>query len=207
MLNIDVASHSFWQFARLWKNGERANFQMYCESGVLEMSFSAKIGHPDHLHFPPPPPPPFFTRKTPSQLRRKEHRQKEAEKAKSDKNEIENEYSEDESDDTEASHHESLKESEITFKPNEQSHQNATFKCDKCQSLFSCISYLNEHMREKHRIFKCKYCEFTSSSDVGIQKHKDSHGFYCDHCRKLFKYEDHFIDHMRAHKEKSLHIT
>ena len=112
MLNIEVASNSFWQFARLWKNGETANFQMSCEHGGLEMSFSAKIGHPDILHFPPPPPPPppsSFTRKTPSQLRRKERRKKEkAEKAQAE--EIENESEgEEEIPDTEVKTHESPK--------------------------------------------------------------------------------------------------
>ena len=114
MLNIEVASNSFWQFARLWKNGETANFQMSCEHGGLEMSFSAKIGHPDILHFPPPPPPPppppsSFTRKTPSQLRRKERRKKEkAEKAQAE--EIENESEgEEEIPDTEVKTHGSPK--------------------------------------------------------------------------------------------------
>ena len=87
MLNIDVVSSSFWQFARFWKNVEKAKFQMACENGVLEMNLSYRICHPDLVHFPPPPPPPPppsspplfpppFIKKTPSQLRRKERRQK-----------------------------------------------------------------------------------------------------------------------------------
>ena len=70
MLNIDVASHSFWQFARLWKNGETSKFEISCENGTLEMNISAKLGHLDHLHFPSPPlpypPTPSCIRKTPS---------------------------------------------------------------------------------------------------------------------------------------------
>ena len=120
MVDIEIASNSFWQFARLWMNGESANFQMSCEHGGLEMSFSAKIGHPDILHFPPPPPPPSssFTRKTPSQLRRKKCCEKEkAEEAQAE--EIKNESeSEEEIQDTEVKPHESPKKNEInsTFK-------------------------------------------------------------------------------------------
>ena len=90
----------------------------------------------------------------------------------------------------------------------ESSNSNVTFKCGKCKSLCSRIPYLNEHMREKHRIFNCKFCEFTSSSDVGLKIHtesrrfhRESHGFYCDYCRIMLGSEDHFLDHMRAHIE------
>ena len=81
MLNIDVAVNSFWQFARFWRNGETAKFEMSCENGTIEMNISSKLGHPDLLHFPPPPPPPPtippppFKRKNASQLQRKERRQ------------------------------------------------------------------------------------------------------------------------------------
>ena len=73
MLNIEVAQDSFWQFARFWKNGETATFELSCKHGLLEMKMSTKVGHPANMHFPPPPhvppPPPFIKRKFPSQLR------------------------------------------------------------------------------------------------------------------------------------------
>ena len=81
MLNIDVAVIRLLQLARFWRNRETANFEMSCENSRIEMNISAKLGHPDHLHFPPPlPPPPTipsppFKRKTASQLQRKERRQ------------------------------------------------------------------------------------------------------------------------------------
>ena len=124
MLNIDVAVNNFWQFARFWKNGETAKFQMSCENGVLEMNLSSRLGHPDLLHFPPPPPPPppspptppAFIRKTPSQLRRKERRQIEKSKdiqiEESDQEEIEHK---------EVKHHEAHK-NEIATKLNETLH-------------------------------------------------------------------------------------
>ena len=35
----------------------------------------------------------------------------------------------------------------------------------------SFMPHLNEHMREKHRISKCNYCAFTTSSGVGLKSH------------------------------------
>ena len=57
---------------------------MSCENGTLEMNISAKLGHPDLLHFLPAPPPPStipptsFKRKTSSQLQRMVRRQQDA---------------------------------------------------------------------------------------------------------------------------------
>ena len=102
MLNIDIAINSFRQFARFWKNGETAKFEMSCENGTLGMNMSANLGHPDLLHFPHPPPPfspppaPYI-RKTPSQLRRMERRQKE----KADKGKVQENKSDEESEDDE----------------------------------------------------------------------------------------------------------
>ena len=70
MLNIEVAVNSFWQFARIWKDGETVKFEISCENGTLEMNISAKLGHPDHLHFPSPPPPPLPYPSTPSCIRK-----------------------------------------------------------------------------------------------------------------------------------------
>ena len=66
MLNIDVAVNSFWQFARCWKNCEKAKLELSCENGYLGMNLSARLGHPDILHFHPPPPlsPPFQMKTT-----------------------------------------------------------------------------------------------------------------------------------------------
>ena len=85
MLNIEDAQDSFWQFARFWKDGETSKFKLSCQNGILDMIISARIGHPDHMHFPPPPhvphPPSVIKRKSPSQLRRQVRRQeKQAEK-------------------------------------------------------------------------------------------------------------------------------
>ena len=46
---------------------------MSCEAGSLNIQLNAKLGHPDllHLHHPSAPP---CKRKSPSQLRRQEHR-------------------------------------------------------------------------------------------------------------------------------------
>ena len=44
--------------------------------------------------------------------------------------------------------------------------------CEKCQFTTTTINVLNEHMTEKHRIYKCDKCNFNSSSDVGLKVHK-----------------------------------
>ena len=36
------------------------------------------------------------------------------------------------------------------MKEKHESNSKVGFKCDKCQSVYSCIPYLNEHFREKH---------------------------------------------------------
>ena len=45
---------------------------------------------------------------------------------------------------------------------------------------------LDKHMREKHRIFKCDTCDFTSSSEVGLKIHKTKIHmqviYKCDRC-------------------------
>ena len=58
---------------------------MSCEGGNLHLQLSAMLDHPDQIHFPAPSPAPSSSplpasckRKSPSQLRRQERRQKEA---------------------------------------------------------------------------------------------------------------------------------
>ena len=84
MSNLDVAVASFWQLARHWNQGGKANLELSCENGNLHMQLSYDLGHPDHPHFPhtphPPPPPSFPPPKIrkKSQLRCQERRQREA---------------------------------------------------------------------------------------------------------------------------------
>ena len=90
MKNLEVALVNFWQLARHWKQGESAKLELSCEAGSLNLQLTAKLGHPDLEHFPPPsmpPPPASWKRKSPSQVRRQERRQKEAyERAAADEN-------------------------------------------------------------------------------------------------------------------------
>ena len=64
MSNLDVALASFWQLARHWKQGDTAKLELSCQAGSLELQLSAKLGHPDHLHFPNPPPHPLLKKKS-----------------------------------------------------------------------------------------------------------------------------------------------
>ena len=180
MLNIDVAVIRLLQLARFWRNRETANFEMSCENSTIEMNISAKLGHPDHLHFPPPiPPPPTipsppFKRKTASQLQRKERRQQ-------------NQAQENRDDDLETAEEPDI-ESEAniihvqpisfpshlpTSTPSLLSNPTS-FKCTKCEDIFQNEEALQTHMMSRHtesmsklddmRVFKCEACNFESSN-------------------------------------------
>ena len=65
-----------------------------------------------------------------------------------------------------------------THKEPQERHTNTEDKielyCDKCNFVTKSIliySEIREHMREKHRIFKCDICDITSLSDVGLKVH------------------------------------
>ena len=66
MSNLDVALASFWQLARHWKQGDTAKLDLSRQAGSLELQLKAKLGHPDHLHFPTPPPHPLLKKKNPT---------------------------------------------------------------------------------------------------------------------------------------------
>ena len=52
MSNLDVAAASFWQLARHWKKGDKAELELSCEGENLHMQPSAVLDHPDQPHFP-----------------------------------------------------------------------------------------------------------------------------------------------------------
>ena len=90
MSNLDVTLAGFWQLARHWKQGNKANLELSCENRRMEIHLSAVLGHPDLVHFPPPfnppPPPPSsapIKRQSRFKLRWQERRRKAAEKASS----------------------------------------------------------------------------------------------------------------------------
>ena len=73
--------------------------------------------------------------------------------------------------------------------------------CEKCQFETKCVSLLTEHMQEKHRIYACEFCKFSSSSEKGLNIHNTkSHPQYeytctlCDYC--TYKWGD-----FQKHKE------
>ena len=84
-----------------------------------------------------------------------------------------------------------------------------TLKCEKCQYETKDISLLNEHMQEKHRIYKCELCNFTSSCDIGLKIHstqihsqlhhpivQQSRETVCDLCNQDFKFKKKIWVHM-----------
>ena len=81
MLNLDIAVSSFWQLARHWKSGEPAKIELDCEGGNLNIQLSARLSHPDSVHFPASSPASTqssYKRMSPSKLRRQKRRREEA---------------------------------------------------------------------------------------------------------------------------------
>ena len=79
----------------------------------------------------------------------------------------------------------------------------------KCQFDTTYFSLQDENMKEKHRIYSCGMCEFTSSSDKGLKIHKtkslsllhhpidESSEKGCDLCYYNSKSKSDMQDHMK----------
>ena len=151
MINLEVALGSFWQLARHWRQGESAKLELVCEDGNLQIQLSAKLGHPDHIHFPDicPIPSPNIKKKSPSQLRRQERRRKEAE-MKAD--EAAPKQTETVISISKASPYDTEEVPEITKVAEEHLLSTVSFKCDQCGFLGVSEKGLKQHTRLKHRI-------------------------------------------------------
>ena len=187
MSNLDVAVSSFWQLARHWKSGEKAKLELECEDGNLHLQLSAKLGHPDHPHFPTPPcppPPVSCKRKSPSQLRRKERRQQEglhrAEKDATDKedasvqSEKENTVADSLSKDSRS---ETPATEEMKKTAENSSVRLATLNCDKCVHKANCQVSLLKHVLKEHKKhvaherFKCNICSENLETKNNLTNH------------------------------------
>ena len=154
---LDVALASFWQLARHWQYGEAAKLEMSSDAGSLSIQLNAKLRHPDILHFHPPSAPPC-KRKSPSQLRRQEHRRHEA------KTNDENLSAEDIAPSKEA---ENPKESFLEHENPQYSSDispilntekpSQLFKFDHCD-FFNVEISVRHHMSIIHKPFQCEYC-------------------------------------------------
>ena len=89
--------------------------------------------------------------------------------------------------------------------------------CEKFQFTATTIDVLNDHMREKHRIYECDQCNFNSSSNVGLKiqkttihpiidltKAQEETLIECDYCNLNFKEGELLNEHMRV-KHRTLH--
>ena len=198
MLNLEVEVSSFWQLARHWKSGHKAKLELECEGGDLHLHLAAKLGHPDHEHFPapssPPPPQPSFKTKSSSQLRRQKRRREEAlTKAKkaAAREEVSSHHSEkDTCEDITSNNSENhnpvkmtnseeatLSKSDLRI-PVETPHvEYDVFKCDHCDHKASCKASLKihgakEHKRTvRHERFKCDNCNENMDTKNSLNNH------------------------------------
>ena len=204
---------------------------MECEDGNLHLQLSAKLGHPDHVHFPATSPPfphqSSCKRKSPSQQRRQERRRKEA-LSKADKAAPGEEV---EASDPEKDTSGSLKDisedvqvqkeaAKTPFKNDSKVHLKIPadelegFKCDRCDHTASCKASLKNHTtREhkkqvKHERFKCNECNKNLDTKNCLNNHMiTEHGhsgivFSCDLCDFLTSRQTSLSIHLaKKHKE------
>ena len=168
MMNLEVALGSFWQLARHWRQGESAKLELSCEDGNLQLQLSAKLGHPDSIHFPDPDPTssPYVKKKSPSQLRRQERRKKEAE-AKAGEALSTSKHTEiviNVSDSSQVDFKEALENSNVTEK---SIRPLISFKCDQCDFLGVSEKGVKQHKRIKHRISQLDGHEDIEESESG----------------------------------------
>ena len=162
MSNLDVAVASFWQLARHWNQGGKAKLELSCEDGNLHMQLSANLGHPDQPHFPHPPPPSSFPptkirKKSPSQLRRQERRQREACRKAEEAASLTNIIEEPDNVFSDSGLIKVVLEADVDNTSEKNVANPAddsclTFKCDQCPYTNSSEKGLGQHTRMKHRI-------------------------------------------------------
>ena len=145
-----------------------------CEDGNLHLKLSAKIGHPDHAHFPDPPcspPNPSSKKKSPSQLRRAERRREEA-ISRADKSLVVEEAS------SVTSEKDTIKgipspEDAVT-NPSEDHANNlvmkpaeevGSFKCEQCDYKASCKAIFKKHAILEHtKVVTQERCNMCSAN-------------------------------------------
>ena len=160
MLSLDVAVTSFWKLARHWKQCDKAKLELSCEDRSLHMHLSASLGHPDQPHFPPPPPHaqhpvprPPAKKKSPSQLRRQERRQLEAQSKAGPKENNPNV-------DTEKPPHKGMSTDETIKVVVYKAVQDPAVKIVQCSAEESVIN------------FKCDQCDYNHTTEKGLGMHK-----------------------------------
>ena len=61
---------------------------------------------------------------------------------------------------------------------------------------------LSEHIIETHRTYKCRFCDFSSSSEKGVSVHDTHmHSFKCDYCGSILGDAYHLKTHIREFHE------
>ena len=155
MSNLDVALSSFWQLARHWKQGDTAKLELSCEAGSLHLQLSAKLGHPDHIHFPQSLNSSSCKKKSPSQLRRQERRRQQA------LSKAANENVSQESDKNTFDNVPTSKEAEMLNETNENPKKKLTEKLVDSKLP----------IQSKQTSFKCDLCDYKGESSVGLRMH------------------------------------
>ena len=155
MSNLDVALSSFWQLARHWKQGDTAKLELSCEAGSLHLQLSAKLGHPDHIHFPQSLNSSSCKKKSPSQLRRQERRRQQA------LSKAANENVSQESDKNTFDNVPTSKEAEMLNETNENPKKKLTEKLVDSKLP----------IQSKQTSFKCDLCDYKGESNVGLRMH------------------------------------
>ena len=90
------------------------------------------------------------------------------------------------------------------FDENEK--KSGTIPCPKCDSTFSKLRYLKDHIKRKHDVYECPVCGDKSfNSHVGVEKHmRRAHNMHGEYLKKAMNVRELYREPVASVKEDSL---
>ena len=84
--------------------------------------------------------------------------------------------------------------------------KSGTIPCPKCDSTFSKLRYLKDHIKRKHDVYECPVCGDKSfNSHVGVEKHmRRAHNMHGEYLRKAMNVREFHREPVATLKEDSL---
>ena len=80
-----------------------------------------------------------------------------------------------------------------------KNHMSIHYRCEKCESIFEELKYLNRHMKSAHGPINCDVCGETCSDKEDYSLHLNIH-LKCEICGKVFDKLHKIKRHMLSHK-------
>ena len=174
MSNLEVTLAHFYQFAGHWSNGDQAKLNLSCETGKLQLEFSAHLDHPDLAQFA------TVKKQSSSRIRWQERRHPDTREVTKDPETM-------------------VKSEHIKLKdPNDAQIQTAN-SCNICGKICKLDQNLVNHVHKVHNV--CNICEIRFKNHETLQKHflmyHIPNTFKCFHCEKSFNKAHYLRIHAR----------